>query len=90
MLKTWDEFFLYLSKQNNCSIHAKGFHVLDLQKFLKNYNYLISLHDPKDRAINLSCISLKNNLKSVYLAHTKGQTKKVNTPYQNKFILYSR
>jgi len=89
MLKIWTELIDYLSKQNNCSIHAKGFTVLDLQEFLKNYSYLISLHDKKDRATNLTCISLKNTLKSVYLAHTKGMIKKVNTPYQNKFTLYS-
>ena len=84
MLKTWDELFGYLSKQENCSIH-----VLDLQEFLKNYSYLISLHDPKDRVTDVTCRSLKHTLKSVYLAHKKGLIKKVNIVYQNKFILYS-
>ena len=89
MLKTWTELIDYLSKQKNCSIHAKEFTILDLHQFLKNYSFLISLHDPKERATNLTCLSLKLSLKGVYLAHKKGLIKKVNTGHQNKFTLYS-
>ena len=89
MLKTWDEIFTYLSKQENCSIHGQGFAVLDLHKFLSNSKELISLHKRHLRASNVYCRSLKGTLIKVYIAYDKGLTDVVNKSYQKKFSIYS-